>query len=115
MRRDAIALSLLAAFAFGLLAGPHPCSAGHDAKTGGRSTSCHGTMKEGHGDSGRLSVSSHRAGCCETFCLHACHMTAVAEVEPLSFVIAPVAQAVVETSDPGLPPFAHAIDHVPLA
>jgi hypothetical protein len=33
----------------------------------------------------------------------------------VAFAIAPVARAVAEAPDPGLPLFTHAIDHVPLA
>jgi hypothetical protein len=116
MKRNALAQILLAAFAFGLLAGPHPCSARHDEGKARHTSSCHGMMKAGHGDSARASVSSHGGtNCCETICLHACHMTALAEVVPLSFVITPVAQSVVQVPDPGLALFTHAIDHVPLA
>jgi hypothetical protein len=41
-------------------------------------------------------------------------MTAISQAERLVFRIAPMARAVVERSDFGLPVFAHLIDHVPL-
>jgi hypothetical protein len=116
MKRNALALTLLAAFGLGLVAGPHPCSAQHEAGRGGRAPSCHDTTKPGHAALAQASVSSHgESSCCDTFCLHACHTSAVAEVEPVPFVIAPVAPAVAAAPDPGLALFAHAIDHVPLA
>jgi hypothetical protein len=116
MMRNALALTLLAAFAFGLLAGPHPCSARHDEGKVRHAATCHGMMKAEHGDAAGASVSVRGAtNCCETFCLHACHMTAVANAEPLSFVISPVARSVIQVPDAGLAPFAQAIDHIPLA
>lgn len=115
MKRNALALILLAAFGFGLVASPHPCNARHEArhedKRGGHASACHDTTQAGRAAVARASESS----CCDTFCQHACHMSAIVEVEPLSFVIAPVAPAVAGAPDPGLPLFTHAIDHVPLA
>lgn len=53
--------------------------------------------------------------CCNTFCQHACHTTAIAAAERLGFAVTPVSQAVVEPSGSELPLFAHPLDHVPLA
>jgi hypothetical protein len=115
MKRNAFALTLLAAFGFGLLAGPHPCSARHGEDKGRPSSSCHGTKAE-HGPSAHASMPSQApSDCCDTYCRHACHMAAVAEAASPAFAIAPVARSVAETPDPGLPLFTHAIDHVPLA
>ncbi len=115
MKENALALILLTVFGFGLLTGPHPCSGRHEEEKGRHSSPCHGTEAE-HGTSVRASDPAHeRSDCCGTFCQHACHMTAVAETATASSIIAPVAQAVAEAFDPGLPLFAHAIDHVPLA
>lgn len=55
------------------------------------------------------------ADCCGTLCLHACHMTAVADAAPRGFAIAPVARLTAEAPDRGLALFRHGIDHVPLA
>jgi hypothetical protein len=117
-QRSLIGLFLLAAFGFGFLAGPHPCGARHGGETR-RSPSCHAGMEgRGHGASVLPSVPSRDEGpsnCCDTFCQHACHTTAVAAAVPVTFAIKPVAQAVVEASGSDLPLFFHPIDHIPLA
>ena len=71
-------------------------------------------MEAGHADPARIS-SNGATNCCETLCLHACHMTAVADAAPAAFAIAPVAQSIAEATDLGLSLFAYAIEHVPLA
>ena len=117
-QRSLIALFLLAAFGFSLLAGPHPCGAGHRGEKQRRSPSCHEGMAKGHGASVLPSVPSQDEGtsnCCKTFCQHACNMTAVATAVPVTFAIAPIARAVIEADDPGLALFVHPIDHIPLA
>jgi hypothetical protein len=57
--------------------------------------------------------------CCGTshgsLCENVCHVTAVAQTEPLVFRIAPVSRAIAETPRRGLCLFAHGIDHIPLA
>ncbi|HEX7181426.1 MAG TPA: hypothetical protein VF756_06255 [Thermoanaerobaculia bacterium] len=125
-KRALVALVLLAVVGFGLLAGPHPCSAGQGGETDRRSPSssspsCHGMETEeetGDGAHARASLPSQdhdSADCCNTFCKHACQTTAVVDTEPAAFTIAAIAQAAVEASGHGLPLFAHPIDHVPLA
>jgi hypothetical protein len=115
MRRNALALILLAAFGFGLLA--VPCSGRHETEKekSSHSSPCHGMQAEPGAPGGASDPSQERSNGCDTSCQHACHMSAIAEVEPVSFVIAPVALTAAEAPDPGLPLFAHAIDHVPLA
>jgi hypothetical protein len=53
--------------------------------------------------------------CCNTFCQHACHSTAVAETVQVVIAVMPVSPAIGEASVSGLPVFAHPIDHIPLA
>ena len=122
-QRSLVALLLLAAFGFGLLAGAHPCSAWQErGKAPAAPSSCHagmGMKTAGHdGASAQPGVPSHERDSskdCGTSCRHACHMTAVAEAAPEAFAIAPVSQAVVEADDPGLALFVPLIDHIPLA
>ena len=117
-KRPLAALILLAAFGLGLLAGAHPCGAGHGGEKLQRSSSCHAGMEAGHGASVLPGVPSQDEGpssCCDTFCQHACHMTAVAAALPVAFAIAPVAQTMTEADDPGQALFVHPIDHIPLA
>jgi len=115
MSRIALALTLLATFGFGLLAGPHPCSARHKEERGRPSASCHG-MEDKGAVWAQASLPSHEsANCCDTFCGHACQMTAAGDGEPGSLIIAPVAPAVAEAPDLGPSLVPHAIDHVPLS
>lgn len=115
MKRNAFALILLGAFGFGLLA--VPCSGRHGAgkEKSPRSSPCHGMQAESGASSRASDPSPEPSNGCDASCQHACHMSAIAEVEPVPFVIAPVAQTAAEAPDAGLPLFAHAIDHVPLA
>lgn len=116
MTRKVFTLLLLATFGFGLLGGPHPCKASH-AERESRPSSCHQAADSSNDLEVLMgaSPSSEDSGCCDTFCRHACHMTAVAGGEPMAFAIAPVSETVVEVSVSALPLFAHPIDHVPLA
>lgn len=124
-KRAFTALIVLAALGFGLLGGAHPCS---EWREGGEApaaaSSCHAghglarTNTDDHGVFEQAGVPSHGRDSsegCGTSCRHACHMTAVAETVPGAFAIAPVAQAVIEAGDPGLPLFVPPIDHIPLA
>jgi hypothetical protein len=115
MKRNALALILLAALGFGLLA--VPCSGRHGAgkEKSPHSSPCHGMQAEPGASSRASDPSPEPSNGCDASCRNACHMSAIAEVVPVSFVIAPVAQTAAEAPDPGLPLFAHAIDHVPLA
>ena len=117
-QRPLAALLLLAAFGLGLLAGAHPCGARPAGEEHHQRSSCHEGMAKGHGASVLPSAPPQDEGpssCCDTFCQHACHMTAVAAALPVAFAIAPVARAVTEAYDPGLALFVHPIDHIPLA
>ena len=118
-RRALTALIVLAALAFGLLAGAHPCSAWQERNEApAAAPSCHGGMKAEPGASRQAGVPSHEHDSskgCGTSCHHACHMTAVAEAAPVAFAIAPVAQAVIEAEGLGLALFVLPIDHIPLA
>lgn len=103
MRRAPTTLLLLVAFGLGFLVGPHPCGAAHGEKESAK-PSCHETQPspaDGGGD-------------CGDSCQHACHMTAIAEAEPVVFAMSPVSEAMDEPSGSGLPLFAHPIDHIPL-
>ena len=117
MSRSLLSLFFLLAIGLGLFAGPHPCHA-RQAKpeVAGKSCPMHPRMA-GPSTGPRLSApGSH--DCCKTrhgsLCENACQMTAISQAERLVFRIAPMARAVVERSDFGLPVFAHLIDHVPL-
>lgn len=120
-KRALTALIVLAALAFGLLAGAHPCSAWQErGKASAAPSSCHAGMgmKTDGPQGAHAGVPSHERDSskdCGTSCKHACHMTAVAEAAPEAFAIAPVSQAVVEVDDPGLALFVPPIDHIPLA
>lgn len=114
MKRNALTLTLLATLGFGLWAGPHPCSAQHEEDRDQPSASCHGMEVEGAAWV-QAGSPSHQPDCCDTFCGHACQMTAAGSGEPASLVIAPVAPAVAKTPDLGPSLVPHAIDHVPLS
>jgi hypothetical protein len=116
MPRHLVALLLLAAFGLGSLMGPHPCGAGHaDQEQESANPSCHEAEPTPTGL--QLSDDTHHDGgdCCSALCQHVCHMTGIAEVEPIVFAISPVSDATAEPSGHGLPLFAHPIDHIPLA
>lgn len=119
MTRRFFSLLLLAVFGFGLLAGPHPCQAARVEKPGEEKTaqpSCHGTAAQASKalEAGATTPEDDDRGCCDTFCRHACHMTAVAAASPVAFAIAPVSLTVAEVSGAGPPLFAQPIDHIPL-
>lgn len=127
MQKRILAALIFLALGLGLVAGPHPCSGRQDEK-GRPEASCHGegsgaTMKGmGHQDAHAASTPAGQpahgqspANCCDTFCQHACQMPAIGAAQPVAFAIEPVALTVFESSDPGLPLFAYALDHVPLA
>ncbi|HET9228827.1 MAG TPA: hypothetical protein VFR31_19260 [Thermoanaerobaculia bacterium] len=107
MKRSLSTVLLLAAFALGFLSGPHPCVASHEKKESAR-PSCHETQPAPD------APDEDGSGCGDS-CQHACHMTAIAEAEPVTFSMSPVAKATDEPSGSGLPLFAHPIDHIPLA
>lgn len=122
-KRALAALIVLAALAFGLLAGAHPCSAWQERNEApAAAPSCHAGMKADPGASSRAGVPSREhsrehdsSKDCGTSCHHVCHMTAVATAEPVAFAIAPVALAVIEADGPWLALFVPPIDHIPLA
>lgn len=115
-KRSLVALFLLAAFGFGLFAGPHPCAAAHREREKSAPPSCHAAARPADGPEVRTGASPSEGGknCCDTFCQHACHMTAVAEAVPIAFAIAPVSQTVAEAPVSGAPLFVQPIDHIPL-
>lgn len=121
MQKRVLALFLLAAFGFGLLAGPHPCSALQGGEPDRPSTSsCHGVAGEEAGNGAHANASlppgDHDSDdCCDAFCGHACQMTAVFENEPALFSIPSVSPVLAAAPGRGLPLFTHPIDHVPLA
>ncbi|HEX6902084.1 MAG TPA: hypothetical protein VF789_20370 [Thermoanaerobaculia bacterium] len=115
-KRSLVVLFLLAVFGFGLFAGPHPCAAAHGEREKSAPPSCHAAAHPASGPEVRTDASpaDDRKNCCDTFCQHACHMTAVAEAMPVALTIAPVSQTVAEAPGSGAPPFALPIDHIPL-
>lgn len=119
MTRRFFTLLLLAVFGFGLLAGAHPCAASQGERPGEEKNaqpSCHQAAHPADGGEtgpGASHSDEGRDGC-DTFCQHACHMTAVAEASPVTFAITPVSEAIAEVSGSGPPLVAHPIDHVPL-
>ena len=114
MTRLLSALLLLAAFGLGFLLGPHPCGASH-AERESAQASCHEAETSPDGPQVREAPQHGDDDCCNTFCQHACQVTAIAEVGLVVFAIEPASQATVEASGHGLPLFAHPIDHIPLA
>ena len=119
-QRSIIALLLLAALAFGLVGGAHPCSEWQErGEDSAAVPSCHAGMKTApHDAAARPGVPSNEHDSskgCGTSCKHACHLTAVAETRVVGFAIAPVAQAVVEAPVSRLSRFSPPIDHIPLA
>jgi hypothetical protein len=129
MQKKILAALIFLALGLGLVAGPHPCG-GRQGENGRPEASCHGKSsgmamagmgmdRAAHAAPTRGNLPAHGHGgpanCCDTFCQHACQMPAIAAAQPVAFAIEPVALTVVEPSDPGLPLFAHPLDHVPLA
>jgi hypothetical protein len=115
MTRRFFTLLLLAVFGFGLLAGAHPCAASHEERESAP-PSCHQAAPPADSPetgTGASPSDDGRDGC-DTFCQHACHMTAVAEASPVTFAIAPVSLAVAEVFASGPSLFAQPIDHIPL-
>jgi hypothetical protein len=128
MQKRILAALIFLALGLGLVAGPHPCSV-RQAENGRPEASCHGQgsrmamggmgSEDAQAASTRANLPAHGhrgpANCCDIFCQHACQIPAIAAARPVAFAIEPVALTVVEPSDPGLPLFAHALDHVPIA
>ena len=115
MTRKLFALLLVAVFGLGLLSGPHPCGVSHAGRESAQA-SCHEVETSPAGQQVRADAQEDEDGNgCGTFCQHACHMTAIAEAEPVAFVISPVSESIAEPSGSGLPLFGHPIDHIPLA
>lgn len=115
MTRRLFTLLLLAVFGLGLLAGPHPCKAAQQERESAQ-PSCHGAGHPSESPEARADASpdEHGQSCCETLCQHACHMTAIAEAQPILIAIAPLSQAVAEVSGSEALRLAHPIDHIPL-
>lgn len=115
-KRALAALIVLAALAFGLLAGAHPCSAWQERNEApAAAPSCHAGKADPGASSREPSREHDSSQDCGTSCHHVCHMTAVATAEPVAFAIAPVALAVIEADGPWLALFVPPIDHIPLA
>jgi hypothetical protein len=116
MLRHLLSLLLLTILSVGLFAGPHPCKAAHQERQSRQS--CHEAAGASHGTAAHKDAPSHKddgQDCCNTFCQHACQMTAIAGASQVAFAVTPISLAVVEPSGSDLPLFAHPIDHVPLA
>jgi hypothetical protein len=115
MLRHFLSLLLLTVLSVGLFAGPHPCKAAHQERQSRHA--CHEAAGASHGTAAHKDAPSHsdRQDCCNTFCQHACQMTAIADAAQVAFAVTPVSQTVAEVSGSDLPLFAHPIDHVPLA
>lgn len=115
MTRRLFTLLLLAVFGFGLLAGPHPCGAAQGEPESAAQPSCHAAAQPSDDEAGVAAAPADGGGdCCDAFCQHACHMTAVAEAAPISFAIAPVSQTVAAAPGSGASLVALPIDHIPL-
>jgi hypothetical protein len=115
MLRHLLSLLLLAVLSLGLGSGPHPCKAAHpEPESRG---SCHEAAAASHGPAAHESAPSHGDGqdCCNTFCQHACHMSAIADAVQIAFAVTPVSQTIVEPAGSDPPRFAHPKHHVPLA
>ena len=115
-KRSLAALLLLTVFGLGLFMGYHPCKAPAPQEERESHASCHESASLPDGPEAHRGVPSQDDGqdCCDTFCRHACHSTAITEARPVTLDIAPVSQTVAEVSGSGLPLFANPIDHIPL-
>ena len=122
-------LVLLLVLGCGLIAGPHPCQAqaavpepAQAAVEGG----CHSQEAYEHASpvsqpaaGPSVSSGSGEEDCCagrhKALCQAACQSVAIVGIGTLVFAVPPSAQAETSKFEPALPPFAHGIDHIPLA
>lgn len=125
MRNRLISLVLLLVFGCGLIAGPHPCQAQAAAPEAVEAVAGPGC----HSHEAPSPVSKTKAGpsvssgdgeedCCAghgALCQATCQSIAVVRAGTLAFAVVPSAQAETSAFEPALPPFAHGIDHIPLA
>lgn len=126
MRNHLISLVLLLVLGCGLIAGPHPCqaqAAAPEAAEAAVEEGCHShepaspASDPAAGPS--VSSGSGEEDCCagkhSALCQAACQSVAVVGAGTLAFAVLPSAQAEAPAFEPALPPFAHGIDHIPLA
>ena len=129
MTNRLISLVLLLVLGCGLIASPHPCQARTKAPEPAQAaveSGCH--SHEAHGPASpvsrpaagpSVSSGSSKEDCCagrhSALCQAACQSVAIVGIGTLAFAVLPSAQAETFTVEPALPPFAHGIDHIPLA
>ena len=133
MTNRLISLVLLLVLGCGLIAGPHPCQAQATAPEAAEAAvdqGCHShetvsaspvsappVSKTAAGPS--ISSGSGEEDCCagrhNALCQAACQSVAVVCAGTLAFAVLPSVQAETTMFEPALSPFAHGIDHIPLA
>jgi hypothetical protein len=126
MRNRLISLVLLLVLGCGLTAGPHPCQAQAAAPEPAETAvedGCHShepaSPVSKAADGPRVSPGSGEEDCCagrhNALCQVACQSVAIIRADTLAFAVLPSAQAEASTFEPAPSPFAHGIDHIPLA
>ncbi|HKV13331.1 MAG TPA: hypothetical protein VJ725_34640 [Thermoanaerobaculia bacterium] len=122
MRNRLISLVLLLVLGLGLCAGPHPCqaqAAAPEASQAAADSGCHSheAAKTAAGPS--VSAGSGEEDCCagkhSALCQATCQPVAVVHSGLLAFAALPSTAAEAPAFEAALPPFAHGIDHIPLA
>lgn len=123
MRTRLISLVLLLVLGFGLSAGPHPCQAQAVApeasKVAAADSGCHSHEAASPAAGPSVSAGGGEEDCCagrhSALCQAACQSVAVVRTGILASVVLPSAQAETPAFEAALSPFAHGIDHIPLA
>jgi hypothetical protein len=119
MRNRFLALILLAATGFGLVAASQVGDAQPDRGMFTPSFPCHSiaTMLEKSGDAGecRPAQDHDRSNCCDTGCRHACRATAIVAGGAAVDLVALGGRVLGEDVRAGMPLFVRAVEHIPLA
>lgn len=122
MRNHLISLVLLLVLGCGLIAGPHPCQAAQatapEAAEAVVEEGCHSHEPASPVSGPSLSPGGGEEDCCAghgALCQATCQSVAVVRAGTLAFAAPPSAHAEAPAFEPALPPFAHRIDHIPLA
>ncbi|HKV08632.1 MAG TPA: hypothetical protein VJ725_10870 [Thermoanaerobaculia bacterium] len=124
MRNRLISLVLLLVLGLGLSAGPHPCqaqAAAPEAPKAAADSGCHSHEAAAAKTATGLSVSagSGEEDCCagkhNALCQATCQSVAVVHSGFLAFAALPSGPAEAPAFEAALAPFAHGIDHIPLA
>lgn len=122
MRNRLISLVLLLVLGLGLSAGPHPCQAQAAAPEAPKAadSGCHSHEAAASPTAApSVSAGGGEEDCCagkhSALCQATCQSVAIVRAGLLTFAALPSAQAETPAFEAALPPFAHGIDHIPLA